>query len=212
MLTDKIPSWTKKLMGLLGPLLPPQTYLAGGTALALHLNHRSSFDLDLYSPQEFNEQLMIQKFEQNIPDFKLISTEWQTVLGASRDTEISLFAYQYTLLEPTVIFQNLPIASLTDLACMKVEAIAGRGLKRDFFDLYTICGLSDWSLKKVMDLTIKKYQRADSNLPHLLKSLVYFDDAENKPERAQIVDKTWQEVKNFFISQTPPLLEQFIKS
>lgn len=50
-------------MGLLSPLLPEDSYLAGGTALALHLNHRQSYDLDIYTPQMFDENLMVRKLE-----------------------------------------------------------------------------------------------------------------------------------------------------
>jgi len=63
MFTTHIPLWTQELMGILRPLLPPNSYLAGGTALALHLDHRSSYDLDIYSPQEFDEQSILQRFE-----------------------------------------------------------------------------------------------------------------------------------------------------
>lgn len=211
MFTNKIPNWTQELMGLLGPLLPPNTYLAGGTALALYLNHRSSFDLDFYSPHEFNEQLVLQRFEKEIPDFILVSSEWQTIIGGTKDTGVSLFVYRYPLLGETMSFKSIRVASLSDIAAMKLEAVGSRGLKRDFFDLYTICQLDGWSLEKVVDLAIKKYQRQESNIPHLFKSLVYFDDAESRPERAAIVDETWQKVKQFFSQEAPKALERYIK-
>lgn len=210
MFTAKITNWAQQLMGLLGPLLPPNTYLAGGTALTLHLNHRTSYDLDLYAPQQFNEQQIIQRFETEIPQFSLISQEWQTVIGSAKDTKISLFVYQYPLLEPPQPFKSILIASLSDIACMKLEAIGGRGLKRDFFDLYCICQLDTWSLQKVIDLTIQKYQRQESNLPHLFKSLTYFDDAETKSERAHIVDEVWQKVKQFFTQETPKVFAKYL--
>jgi len=197
-------------MGILSPLLPHNSYLAGGTALALHLDHRSSFDLDIYSPMEFDVQDVVQRFEKYVPQFSLISTSWQTVIGGSKDTEISLFHYNYDLLEPTAEFNSLQIASLSDLACMKLEAIGSRGLKRDFFDLYTICQLETWSLQKVIDLTVKKYQRQTTDLPHVLKSLVYFDDAESKPERANIIDTTWNKVKAYFVAETNLVVSSFL--
>lgn len=197
-------------MGLLGPILPPKTYLAGGTALTLHLNHRTSFDLDLYTPNKFNEQQIVHKFEAEIPDFKFISQGWQTVIGISKDTEISLFFYQYNLLQDTLPFQSIQVASIEDIASMKLEAIAGRGLKRDFFDLYSICQLKEFSLKHIIKLAVKKYNRESCDLPHLFKSLVYFDDAQIKPERAKIVDDKWQEVKKFFVQETQKLLPEFL--
>ncbi len=211
MFTDKIPSWTQQLMGILAPLLPDNSYLAGGTALALHLNHRSSFDLDIYSPNEFSVDVVSAQFDKEIPHFKLVSKNWQTIQGGSKDIEISLFYYQYPLLEPTQEFNQLEIASIEDLACMKLEAIGSRGLKRDFFDLYAICQLENWNLNKVLELTKQKYQRNETDVPHLLKSLVYFDDAETKPERAEIVDKEWEIVKKFFMRETPMVAKKVIR-
>ena len=119
-------------------------------------------------------------------EFQLISTAWQTVTGISQDTEIRLFYYKYPLLEKPTIFRGVSVASVADIACMKLEAVGGRGLKRDFYDLYTICRLDDWSLEKVVALNRDKYGRKESDLPHLLKSLVYFDEAELTPERAEV--------------------------
>lgn len=210
MFTNKIPSWTQQLMGILAPLLPANSYLAGGTALALHLDHRSSYDLDLYSPTMFEVDTVGAQFEKSIPDFKLVAKNWQTIHGGSQDTEISLFYYQYQLLEPPTEFNTLQIASIADLACMKLEAIGSRGLKRDFFDLYTICQIEGWTLSKVLTLTMQKYQRQAADVPHLLKSLVYFDDAENKPERAEMVDSQWNAVKDFFVEETKRITPELI--
>jgi hypothetical protein len=84
MFTDKIPENTRKILEILAPSLPPATYLAGGTALSLHLNHRSSFDIDLYSRKMFNEITQIQRLKQTIPSFEVVSTEWQTIQGKSK--------------------------------------------------------------------------------------------------------------------------------
>jgi len=196
-------------MGLLVPLLPPNTYLAGGTALALHLNHRRSFDLDLYSPQEFEAQLYLQLLEQKIPDFQLTSTSWQTIYGISQNTELSLFYYQYPLLEKPIKFQGLPIASVADIGAMKLEAILSRGFKRDFFDLYTICQLDDYDLEKLLKLNQKKYGRDESYLPHIFKSLVYFTDAEELSERVEIIDNQWKKVKAYFVQNTHILVKNY---
>jgi hypothetical protein len=72
--------------------------------------------------------------------------------------------------------------------------------------------LEDWSLTKIVELTEKKFQRQGSNLPHLLKSLVYFEDAETKPERAKIIDEEWKAVKEFFIKETPLVAKNALSS
>lgn len=210
MLTNKIPKHTQDVLATIGNALPPGSYLAGGTALALHLDHRKSFDLDFYSPEKFDSKIQLQRIAEVVTDFKLISTSWQILIGSTQETEISLFFYKYPLVEELSQHGGTKIASIADIACMKLEAVGGRGLKRDFFDLYTICQLADWNLQKVIDLNRKKYGRDESDIPHILKSLAYFDDAENLPERAEIVEADWKKIKAYFIQETKKLVSTFL--
>lgn len=210
MLTNKIPRHTQDVLATIGDVLPPGSYLAGGTALALHLDHRKSFDLDFYSPEKFESEIQLERIVEVITDFKLISTSWQTLIGSTQETEISLFFYKYPLIGELSQHTGTKIASIADIACMKLEAVGGRGLKRDFFDLYTICQLADWNLQKVIDLNRKKYGRDESDIPHILKSLAYFDDAENLPERAEIVEADWNKIKAYFIQETKRLVSTLL--
>ncbi len=212
MFEQRLTKNAKNILGILTEVAPPGSYLAGGTALALWLNHRNSYDLDIYSPIEFNLDEIRQKFDSEIPDFQLISTSWQTLHGKSKDTEISLFYYQYNLLKATTKFLSFAVSSIEDIAAMKLEAIAGRGLKRDFFDVYRIAKDEGWSLAYMIELNDKKYDRHGSFTPHILRSLVYFDDAENLPERAVEVEKEWKEVKQFFIREISLLSENRLQS
>lgn len=201
MFEQRLTKSAKNILGLLGNITPTESYLAGGTGLALWLDHRNSYDLDIYSPVEFNLDEIKQRFVTQFPGFRLISSAWRTIHGYFEDTEISLFYYQYPLLEKPSFFLNFMIASIEDIAAMKLEAIAGRGLKRDFFDLYKIIKSTGWSLEHLIELSDKKYNRAGSFTPHLLRSLVYFDDAELAAERAVEVDNEWAAVKQFFINE-----------
>ncbi|OGV97434.1 hypothetical protein A2W24_05665 [Microgenomates group bacterium RBG_16_45_19] len=139
MFTAKVPLHTQELMALLAPLLPPKTYLAGGTALCLHLDHRSSFDIDLYTPHHFDEKKYLKLWRTSLPEFEVLYTSEQTIGGKVTNGEINLFYFEYPLLETPSQFNGIPIASIADIGAMKIEAIASRGLKRDFFDLYIIC-------------------------------------------------------------------------
>ena len=201
MFEQRLTENAKNIFGVLNKVAPPKSYLAGGTALALWIDHRNSFDLDIYSPSEFDILEIRQKFDKNISDFLQISTSWQTIHGKSKDTEISLFYYQYNLLKDVTEFLDFNIASIEDIAAMKLEAIAGRGLKRDFFDIYKVAKIKGWSLEYMIELNDKKYARQGSFTPHILRSLVYFDDAESLPERAVEVEKEWKDVKKFFIRE-----------
>ena len=95
---------------------------------------------------------------------------------------------------------------------MKVEAIAGRGLKRDFFDLYSICQHKNWNLSFVLSKTKVKFQRNREDLPFLIKALTYFVDAETRPERAKIVDQDWEKVKAFFEREAPQAVRELLES
>jgi hypothetical protein len=207
--TDKISESARKLLGLLSGKLPKDTYLAGGTGLTLHIGHRTSYDLDLYSPNEFSETALTTRLESQISGFKVISQDWQTVRAKYEDTEFSIFYYPYKLLEATTDISEVKLVSIIDIAAMKLEAIAGRGLKRDFFDIFKICQLTPLTLKELINANEEKYQRDGANLPHLLNSLVYFDDAEKLTERAKEVDAEWGQVKEFFIQQAKLLLAEF---
>jgi len=201
MFEQRLTQNAKNILGILSRIAPTGSYLVGGTALALWLNHRNSYDLDVYSPVEFNIEEIKQKLTTETPGFQLLSSSWQTLQGKSGDTEISLFYYQYPLLEKTTQFLNFNIASIEDIAAMKLEAITGRGLKRDFFDLYKIAENKKWSLKYMLELNDRKYSREGSFTPHILRSLVYFDDAESMSERAAEVEQDWEKVKNFFVQE-----------
>lgn len=198
-------------LGILAPLLPPKTYLAGGSALALHLDHRQSYDLDLYTQQEFVVQQVVELWRNKIPQAIFNETGWQTIYGKFGDTDVSIFYYSYPLLEGTTQFNNVEIASVTDIAAMKVEAISGRGKKRDFFDLYTICQKMHWSLLQVMELNVKKYGQKKDTLAHNLKSLTFFDDADGDTERISLEAKEWEKVKEFFLLEAPKVIDHFLK-
>ncbi len=212
MFTNKIPKHTKKLLKTVTKVLPAKTYLAGGTALALHLNHRPSYDLDLYTSKKFDITSFTQAFEKHIPYFQVTSqlSTWQTIIGKSKDTEVSLFFYEYQLLQPTKKYNNLSIASLEDIAAMKIEAVASRGLKRDFFDIYSICNTTTWTLKDIIELNQKKYKRRGSNTAHIIKSLVYFEDAEKTHDRSEVAEEQWKKTKHFFTKKTPELVKTLL--
>lgn len=85
------------------------------------------------------------------------------------------------------------LASLNDIAAMKVSAIVNRGTKKDFIDLYTL--LQSFTLDDILDMYSRKY--SDGSLFIVMKSLTYFDDAETEPMPNVLNDTTWETVKDF---------------
>jgi hypothetical protein len=97
--------------------------------------------------------------------------------------------------ERTVAFSGLAVASLEDIGCMKIEAIVGRGRKRDFIDLYFLLREMGFDLESLLGLYRNKYASSPANGVHVLKSLIYFIDADADPEPVMLVDYSWPEIK-----------------
>ncbi len=181
-------------------------YLAGGTALALHLGHRLSIDLDFFTLKEFNED-STSNLLKNTGHFTLNRTDRQTLIGTFETVKFSLFFYQYPLLKaPEIFLTKTPVASLQDIAAMKIGAIARRGTRRDFIDLYFLTEI--FPLKKTVDFYDKKYKDLASQRTHILKSLIYFADAEDEPMPEILKPANWQNIKKFFISEVRKMTEK----
>ena len=111
-------------------------YLVGGTALALHLGHRISVDLDLFSNSEFDTQEMIQQLENKISINKIIGEAKNSLNLVIDNVEVDILRHNYPLIEPVSIIDNIRLLSDKDIAALKLSAIARRGSKKDFYDVY----------------------------------------------------------------------------
>ncbi len=173
-------------------------YLAGGTGCALHLGHRRSQDFDFFTAVEF-EIFPLQNALRNVGRFVADYSGAGTLVGRFDGTKISLFLYSYPLLEETVAYLGGRVASLVDIGCMKIDAISSRGTKRDFIDLYFILKALGINLKTFFGHFKRKYGPGGFNRRHLLKSLVYFEDADKDPDPEMLTDFSWAAAKRFFV-------------
>jgi hypothetical protein len=201
---EVIPASTESTLHALGEARVLEGfYLAGGTGLALRLGHRLSLDLDFFSPVHFNENVFLQRFH-GVRGFALASKAPFTLHGAVETTKVSFFGYEYPLLFPLRSFLGVPIADPRDIACMKLSAIAARGTKRDFIDLYLAA--HPYGLDDILRMFAKKFAHINYSTVHLLKSLTFFGDAEKDPMPHMLISIEWEEVKQFFLLQAPRLL------
>jgi hypothetical protein len=184
------------------PLLAPY-YLAGGTGLALQLGHRRSVDLDFFVVEHFNEDYLIQKL-QHLKGFALVSKEPATIHATVRETKVSFITYEYPLLFPFQSFLGTKVADPREIGCMKISAIASRGTKRDFIDLYVVS--QQFGLEHCLDWFERKFLQTNYSKIHVLKSLSFFDDAEKDPMPHMLVSLSWAEVKRFFQREAPGLM------
>ncbi len=179
-------------------------YLAGGTGLTLHLGHRRSLDLDFFSTEPFDEERLLGQV-QRFKEFSLVARNTQTLHTHVRGTRVTFLHYAYPLLFSFELFEGVKVADPLDIACMKISAISSIGAKRDFIDFYVVA--KQYGIVKVLDLFQKKFEKANYNRIHVLKSLVYFDEAEKDPMPGMLIEISWQEVKEFFQERVPPLLQ-----
>ncbi|MEA3354989.1 MAG: nucleotidyl transferase AbiEii/AbiGii toxin family protein [Patescibacteria group bacterium] len=178
-------------------------YLAGGTAVALRLGHRQSVDLDFFTSRKFEETAVLADLKKT---GKFIKNQlaWRTILGSFCKAKFSLFYYEYKILDKFDDFFGIKIASLKDLAPMKLNAIEDRGSKRDFIDLFWIC--KKISLEKVFSLYNQKYGKQKDREYHILKSLGYFEDAEiDTVELKMLKPVDWEKVKTYFTGEVKRL-------
>lgn len=170
-------------------------YLAGGTALALQLGHRTSMDFDFYTDQEFNSQELWNEFSSRFTNLAASRIEPETLLARVEGVEVSFFRYPYNLLKPVTEFETIDLAAIEDIAAMKIVAVVQRGTRRDFVDIFYL--LQRYGIKDLLDWTTKKYPGYQQML--ILKALIYFEDAEeeNLSRGIKIFDKSfsWEKAK-----------------
>lgn len=184
------------------------SYLAGGTALALHLGHRVSVDLDFFTPQALDENILANNLKE-IPEFVEEGKAWRTVWGSIANTKFSLFYYQYPLINKTIEFEGVPILDKADIAAMKIHAMEDRGTKRDFIDLYFLA--KEFSLEEMLKFYDQKYGVLNGHLYSIIRSLDYFADAEIDSDPQMLIPVSWEQVKEFFKKEAMRLAKNKLK-
>jgi predicted nucleotidyltransferase component of viral defense system len=172
-----------------------QFYLGGGTALALYLGHRHSIDLDWFTQERIADPLRLaQDLRDEGVSFITGRIERGTLHGSVSGVRVSLLEYRYPLLEPHVSWPESEclIASLADIACMKLAALTQRGSKKDFVDIYAL-GLRYQPLPVMLRLYRQKYSVEDT--VHVLYGLAYFHDADKERMPRMLWDTDWRTIK-----------------
>lgn len=170
--------------------------LVDGTSLALQIGHRNSVDIDLFGQQEIDRIY----FEASLSKYGIteISQSTKNILISSiNNIKVDFVNYNYPLLKPYKTIDNIRLASLEDIAAMKLNAIMGRGSKKDFIDLYFL--LQKFSMKEILNFYTDKYTDGSKFL--VLKSLVYFTDADGQPQPKMYLDFNWETCKQKIIGE-----------
>lgn len=184
-------------------------YLAGGTTLALQVGHRQSFDLDFFTRQDnFSNAALLKHLTGQ--DWKTDILKEGTVYGEFMGVKVSFIAYPFFYAQERPLrFGSIRVVPPRDIAVMKIIAISQRGRKRDFVDLY-------WYLKNrgplldLFRLLPEQYPTVKHNYHHILKSLMYFADAEEDPMPELFFKAQWSSIKNYFLNEVPRVARKWL--
>ncbi len=187
---EAIPESVNTLLSRLsGPAALEGFALGGGTSLALRFAHRLSVDLDFFTEREFVPEKLLGR----------LALEGVTVIGRAVNSltvdvsgvKLDLMRHDYRLLEPEELVDGIMLLSLPDLAAMKLNAIANRGSKKDFYDLCHI--LDVFTIRQMINYFTTKYPSTDPFT--VIRSLAWFEDAELEPDPVSLTGQTWSMVK-----------------
>ena len=179
----------------------PTYYMIGGTALSLQMGLRESFDFDFCVPTQFNNELLLEELGK-IGEMKVKQNQSGTCDVILNGVQVSFFYYPNKIINELVKPQEMPklrMASILDIAIMKIVAIGGRGAKKDFFDLYNIINKCRISIKELAEGLIEKCG-SKTNYVNIIMGLSYFEDAEQEILPKTFVEYNWEEIKEFFIN------------
>jgi len=129
--------------------------LVGGTALALHLDHRTSTDIDLFTTKTQSAVAIIDFFNKNYKKVSVEAGEDKFTRIFVNDIKIELVEYNEKLIEEPINKDGIRLVGLNELAAMKLEAMRTRTEPRDFIDIAYL--LKEMSLEKMFELYKKKF-------------------------------------------------------
>jgi len=211
MFTTVLSENATRALALLGKnkILPQETYLAGGSSLALQYGHRISVDFDFFTHTDFKGQNIVKKLEKTGEFIFQAAAEKNTLLGLFEKVKFSLFLYEYPLIFKPIEYLGILLADPRDIAAMKLAAVMDRGTKKDFIDLFFL-NKNGISIEQAFEYYDKKYKSLANNIYSLVKSLSYFEDAE-KLEMPRMIEKiNWEEVKGFFRKEVVRLADKYL--
>jgi len=174
--------------------LPPfnDFHLCGGTSLALLFGHRVSVDIDLFSPVQLNKDIIARELSNAFPGYKEVFTPVRSFYFCYLDNIKTDFVYsEAPVISPFLQLEDLRMWSLPDIVAMKLNAIYGRGSKKDFWDIDEL--LNHYTLKEMSEFFFSKYPKAFEE--GMMMSLVYFEDADKEVDPIKLKQRNWPDIK-----------------
>lgn len=171
-------------------------HLVGGTALSLMYGHRMSIDLDLFSATKFENQHIIDALKTEFGDSFVAdeSKPFFGIFGYIDDVKIDIVRYPHPLIRPTLTIKNIRMFSMEDIVAMKVQAVLGRGKKKDFWDIAEL--LKHFTIDDFIRFHKEKFSTQNLFIT-VPQAISYFADAEDSEDPVSLKGQTWASVKAF---------------
>lgn len=168
--------------------------LVGGTALSLQYGHRLSIDIDLFSCEKVAFEGIFEVLKNVFKErFVYESNNFRWGIFCYIDNiKVDIVYYPHKLIAPLIIEEGVRMYNTADISAMKIQAILGRGKKKDFWDIAEL--LQHLSVKDLIENHFKKYpdQMLLISIP---QALTYFLDAEESEDPVSLKGQTWADVQ-----------------
>jgi len=174
------------------------SYLGGGTALALQLEHRISEDLDFFILEGFDDfsfKKAIQLKGLNVFVLNQTPNHLELMIQSIKvDLIRERIPLKFPLKPIDFRMENLKMADPRDIGRMKIMSIGSRGNRKDFVDLYCLT-------RKIipLELLLSLAMEEDHGIRYskllFLKGLVDFEEADKENALTLLWDISWEEVK-----------------
>jgi nucleotidyltransferase AbiEii toxin of type IV toxin-antitoxin system len=168
--------------------------LVGGTALALKFGHRKSLDLDIFTNEKLDYKRIVEALEKEFEKEFIFDKQHITfaVFCEIKNVKVDIVYFPHVQIAPSETIDGITMYSNKDIAAMKINAILGRGVKKDFWDIVEL--LKEFSLDEIIQFHKQKYpsQMLMISIPN---ALTYFEDAENSEDPISLKGQTWAQIK-----------------
>jgi predicted nucleotidyltransferase component of viral defense system len=171
-------------------------FLVGGTALSLQIGHRNSIDIDLFGKEPIDYDLFVDVLKE-FGTTEVTKNSKNILITQVNNIKVDFVNYNYPLLENSIEIDGIRMVSKKDISAMKLNAIAGRGSKKDFIDLYFL--LNEFKLREMMDFYLQKY--LDGSEFMVYKSLTYFLEADLQPQPKMFSNFNWEDCKQKIVEE-----------
>lgn len=166
--------------------------IVGGTNLSLKLGHRISIDLDLFTNKPFDREEVERGIINQLPQAIKLDQRKQSIWFFIDDVKVDVILHEYKYIEPLEVIDDIRFVSIPDIVPMKLEAMATRGVKKDFWDIAEL--LNHYSLVQMLEFYQRKYPKSD--IGHIILAMTYFVDAEKQKEDPEgLKGLKWKQVK-----------------